>query len=125
MNTFSHSLISLIALLGPSHLASGLSIPNHDLSPRQATPGFKCLYEPGWEMCNEKGNRGCWVRAPDGREFNNRTDYEKNAPAGLERVINLNLSQMAWDADGTIKPEAKLFNKIFPGPLIEACWGET
>ncbi|KAF2742401.1 multicopper oxidase [Sporormia fimetaria CBS 119925] len=75
-------------------------------------------------MCNKKGDRGCWVKFPD-REFNVKTDYEDFVPEGEERTYNLRLSQMPLTLDGTIKPEAKVFNEVFPGPLIEACWGDT
>jgi hypothetical protein len=121
MSAFINTLISLIALGGLAPLASALSIPPHHVVPRQEEQKFDCLYEPGWEMCNEEGNRGCWVRSPDGVEYNIETDYEDFVPAGRERIVDLSLSQMNINADGEDKPEAKVFNKQFPGPLIEAC----
>jgi hypothetical protein len=82
MHAFSHSLISLIALLGSTPLTSSLSVPKNEFVPRQASPEFKCEYQAGWEMCNEQGNRQCWVRSPEGLEFNNSTNYEDFVPEG-------------------------------------------
>ena len=88
---------------------------------------FTCDYRnmPGWYECSDPENRECWLRHPDGREFNMHTDYEKHAPLGVWRNYTLVVSDGSLNADGLIFPYAKLFNSSFPGPWIQACWGDV
>ena len=52
------------------------------------------------------------------------TDYEKYWPAGIKREYWLNVSGQAISPDGFLKPLGKVLNNTYPGPLIEACWGD-
>lgn len=52
------------------------------------------------------------------------TDYEKYWPAGIKREYWLNVSGQEISPDGFLKPLGKVLNNTYPGPLIEACWGD-
>lgn len=92
--------------------------PDHD---------FKCDYSlmDGWLPCSTPDNRECWLRHPNGSEFNINTNYENRAPIGITRHYVLNITEGDWNADGLPFTSAKLFNGKYPGPWIEACWGDT
>jgi FtsP/CotA-like multicopper oxidase with cupredoxin domain len=86
----------------------------------------------GWEMCSEPWDRGCWLRNPTtGKQYDVFTNYEDEIPIGTTRYYNLTLEDSSWDADGINFPAAKLFrnnsakNPQYPGPWIQACWGDT
>lgn len=88
---------------------------------------FRCDYRAmkGWRPCSTPSNRECWLRHPDGREFNIMTDYEVEAPIGVQRNYTLTVNDGWINADGRNFTEAKLFNDVYPGPWIQACWGDT
>lgn len=88
---------------------------------------FKCDYSQmkGWHPCSIAENRECWLRNKDGREYNIHTDYERFAPRGITRHYTLNVTESSYNADGLPFLDAKLFNKTYPGPWLEACWGDT
>ena len=52
------------------------------------------------------------------------TDYEAQWPRGIKREYWLNVSAQTISPDGFLKTEGKVFNNTYPGPLIEACWGD-
>lgn len=52
------------------------------------------------------------------------TDYEKKWPKGIKREYWLNLTAQTISPDGFLKTEGKVLNNSYPGPLIEACWGD-
>lgn len=84
----------------------------------------------GWEDCSHDLDRKCWIRrVSDGLQFDINTDYENITShgvklRGVDRYYNLDLADGSYDADGLNFPYAKLFNKTYPGPWIEACWGD-
>lgn len=80
-----------------------------------------------WTECSEVGNRGCWLRNEDtGFEFNIATDYEQLSPTGIVRNYTLYLADdKTLNVDGLNFPEAKVFNNSYPGPWIQACWGDV
>ena len=89
---------------------------------------FQCNYSrmgEGWRFCSIPENRECWLRHTDGREFNIHTDYEKYAPVGIDRYYTLVVNDSWFAADGLNSSAAKLFNDTYPGPWIEACWGDV
>ena len=96
---------------------------------RPLGPGsdFRCDYSnmPGWYECSTPEDRECWLRHPDGREYNIYTDYENDAPIGVDRNYVLELNDGVINADGINFTAAKLFNNTFPGPWIQACWGDV
>jgi hypothetical protein len=89
---------------------------------------FKCDYKnmPGWTDCSTSKNRGCWLRnEATGEEFNISTDYENKAPIGITRTYYLNITDQNINIDGVPSPFVKIFNNSYPGPWIEACWGDV
>lgn len=98
--------------------------------PPAANPGdpdFVCDYSAmkGWFPCSNSENRECWLRDRDGQEFNLHTDYEKFAPVGVTRHYVLHVTEGSINADGQPFDNAKLFNGVYPGPWLEACWGDV
>ncbi|KAF4817392.1 Laccase [Colletotrichum siamense] len=92
---------------------------------------FWCDYSksmPGFEPCATPEDPGCWLRNPQtGEEYNITTDYENitQTPVGVPRVYYLDVTDGSVNANGLDFGQGKLFNGSFPGPLIEACWGDT
>lgn len=88
---------------------------------------FTCDYRnmPGWLSCSTTENRGCWLRHPNGRKYDILTDYENDAPIGIKRNYTLIVNDGSINADGMEFRDAKLFNDMYPGPWIQACWGDV
>jgi hypothetical protein len=88
---------------------------------------FQCVYPAmeGFFQCSIPENREYWLRHRDGREFNIHTDYDKFAPVGITRNFTLNVTDGWINADGQPFDHAKLFNEQYPGPWLEACWGDV
>ena len=98
---------------------------------------FRCTYPslPGYELCSTESDRACWLYNSKTKDRIDITkDYETFFLTGVTRVFNLTIVDDEWDADGKIFPEAKLFYNSsagapiapsYPGPWIEACWGDT
>ncbi|KAF7591618.1 hypothetical protein BBP40_001318 [Aspergillus hancockii] len=73
------------------------------------------------------GQRHVWLRNnKTGHEYNISTNYETTWPQGRRRdyhiVVN-NDTTANWD--GIPFSGAKMFNGTFPGPWIQACWGDS
>jgi len=100
-------------------------------TPQGASKGFTCQYPnaTGWKFCNSPSDRGCWITDPNKKEtiyqYNITTDYENFAPTGIIREYFLNVTLGPVSPDGYIKEVGILFNNTFPGPVLEACWGDT
>ena len=89
---------------------------------------FKCDYSKmiGWTECSNSTNRACWLKnEKTGEEFNISTDYENKAPIGITRTYYLNITDQSINTDGVLSPFVKIFNNTYPGPWIEACWGDV
>ncbi|KAI0134118.1 multicopper oxidase-domain-containing protein [Xylariales sp. AK1849] len=87
---------------------------------------FQCEY-PGWELCNTETSRDCWIRDPTGAqpEFNISTDYENRIPPGITREYWLEVTtNETVKPDGIDKIMGNYFNGSYPGPVLEACWGD-
>ncbi|KAL1847322.1 hypothetical protein Plec18170_008670 [Paecilomyces lecythidis] len=96
----------------------------------QIEPRITCHYPSlkGWEMCNGPDSRDCWLRdtrskQPVFSEYDISTDYEAKWPEGITREYWLEVSEKTISPDGTPKL-SQLLNETYPGPLIEACWGD-
>jgi hypothetical protein len=127
----------------PLSVDSVVSLPTHapaHVAPRpgpifkppgrpRSGPGadFVCDYSnmPGWRACSTPEDRTCWLINDKGGIFNISTDYEAVAPRGIQRNYTLVISNGQVNADGLIFPEGKLFNNSYPGPLLQACWGDV
>ena len=81
----------------------------------------------GYELCSTPKDRCCWLKNnKTNDEFNIYADYEKRVPIGIIRYDELNVTDdVPVNADGAIFDEAKLFNGEYPGPWIQACWGDV
>lgn len=89
---------------------------------------FTCDYSnmPGWQSCSTPDDRSCWLRNPNtGKEFNIHTNYENIAPVGIHRFYNLEIVDLWYNADGRNFTQGKLVNGTYPGPWIQACWGDV
>ena len=95
--------------------------------PPNSINNFMCNYtrEVGGESCYSAQNRSCWLRGPDGKEFTIHTNYEKHAPKGTLRQYELNVTgEKVLSPDGFKMLHGKVFNDTYPGPWIQACWGD-
>jgi len=89
---------------------------------------FKCDYRAmtGWEPCSTPQDRSCWlVNKKTGERFDINTDYETKSPTGVTREYWLDLTKSDITADGYTFKGATVFNGSFPGPWIQACWGDN
>ncbi|KAF2089865.1 multicopper oxidase [Saccharata proteae CBS 121410] len=110
-------------------------VPSNDVvvHPVDASPGFTCSYPrlSNYESCNTAEDRSCWlqdtsVNAPLFTQFDINTDYEQEGswPTGITREYWLNVTDQEIHPDGYSKPLGKVINGTYPGPIIEACWGD-
>ncbi|OQU96854.1 hypothetical protein CLAIMM_02879 [Cladophialophora immunda] len=83
---------------------------------------------PNWIDCSTT-IPGCWLKnTVTGEQLDVTTDYEDAAltPNGTIRNYTLYVTENnTINADGLNFTDARMFNGIFPGPLLEACWGDT
>ncbi|OJJ70210.1 hypothetical protein ASPBRDRAFT_197903 [Aspergillus brasiliensis CBS 101740] len=96
------------------------------------TDGFECEY-PGlgndFDPPSEK-DRTVWLKSKHSREqdISIKTNYEDYAPRGKVRHVSVTVrtdpSQPKYP-DGRDYRQGKYFDLEYPGPLIEACWGDT
>ena len=90
---------------------------------------FKCNYSQmsGFHYCSNSSNRECWLDNYNGTRYDIHTDYENiiKTPIGIHRYYTLNITDSWVNADGMNFTYAKLFNNTYPGPLIQACWGDV
>ena len=92
--------------------------------------GFKCDYSamgPNWVDCSTT-IAGCWLRnTVTGERRDVFTNYENKTltPLGVTRHYTLYVTENnTINADGLNFTDGRLFNSQFPGPLLEACWGD-
>ncbi|KAI1438510.1 multicopper oxidase [Xylaria sp. CBS 124048] len=103
-------------------------------SPDVFTPSIVCEYPElkarGWEFCNSETSRDCWIRNPreshpEFSQFDVRTDYELVTPKGVKREYWVDISENPdVSPDGYPKVGGMYINGTYPGPLLEACWGD-
>ncbi|OXV08506.1 hypothetical protein Egran_03731 [Elaphomyces granulatus] len=91
---------------------------------------FQCPYPDmtDFENCHGPGRRGCWLYNPSTKEeYNITSDYDDptKVPRGIVREYWLQISDMPISPDGVTMEHGKVFNRTYPGPWIEACWGDT
>lgn len=110
-----------------------LGLDTIDVQPSAAAPAFPltCQYPAmkGYQSCNGPYSRSCWLKKPSSpqplfSDFNIETPYEEKWPTGVHREFWINVSDHTISPDGYLKPEGKVINNTYPGPLIEACWGD-
>ena len=90
---------------------------------------FSCNYSKmvGWSFCSTPENRTCWLK----KDGTNETldifkDYESIAPNGTERFYEIDVTDdHVINADGVDFNASKLFDRMYPGTWIQACWGDV
>ncbi|KAK2749597.1 hypothetical protein FQN57_005819 [Myotisia sp. PD_48] len=133
------SLKHLLLLgLGASNVAA-LSLPRQESGgPSFAPPPnagstnqlITCEYPsmPGW-VHDADSKRG-WLKwagegeAPAPGKYDIETDNEHTWPKGILRQYTLTIEEGTVNLDGEPFIHAKLFEKKYPGPWIQACWGD-
>ncbi|GAP91438.2 putative laccase [Rosellinia necatrix] len=72
--------------------------------------------------CHTPSNRACWRTG-----FDINTDYETKTPPGIVRVFNWEVKEYDnWTGpDGRVKSKVMLINGQYPGPTLQADWGDT
>ncbi|GKT46292.1 laccase ARB_05828 [Colletotrichum spaethianum] len=119
------------------HFGGSVSLVNTDALSKHERPiftppgsnidNFVCNYTrmAGFRSCGTPDDRSCWLRNKDtGEEYNISTDYETKMPQGITRRYHINVTDGYINANGLDFYQAKIFNNTWPGPLIEACWGD-
>ena len=94
---------------------------------------FECEYPKmeDWMFCSLPEDRECWLRHKNGSEFNIHTNYEKFKPIGIDRNYSIDVVDQWINADGVNFTTGKVFrwaddtDTAFPGPWIQACWGDV
>ncbi len=91
---------------------------------------FNCSYPrlTGYEPCFTPENQTCWLRNNEtGHAYTINTNYEDSnqTPFGIHRTYYLNVTNGTINADGLNFTEGKMFNASYPGPWLQACWGDV
>ncbi|KAL8747014.1 MAG: hypothetical protein Q9190_001054 [Brigantiaea leucoxantha] len=93
-------------------------------SPPSASTEIQCQYPSmkDWKHGTRSLNRQSWLwNSVTGETFDIHTDYDQVWPEGVVRKVTDH-----WiNADGYNKTDGKVVNGTYPGPWIEACWGDT
>ncbi|KAL2055956.1 hypothetical protein ABVK25_003598 [Lepraria finkii] len=123
MGFFTKALVRILSLTPASDRHSSqqpLPLSGITIEPEKGSPGFTCQYPSlkGWKSCNGPQSRDCWLKdsaskQPLFSQYDIHTDYESVFPQGIHREYWLNVTD-----------KAKVLNGSYPGPLIEACWGD-
>ncbi|MCJ1439505.1 hypothetical protein MMC27_008899 [Xylographa pallens] len=105
----------------PSRLGNQLSSTySYDNVPAALKEQFTLPSNNNDQGCvNSPQRRDCWQD-----EYNIHTDYEKHVPyTGVTRKYTLVITNAPWSGDG-YTDEGMLINGSYPGPVIEANWGD-
>lgn len=92
---------------------------------------FQCDYTAmkGWTNCSTPSTRGCWLeKKSTGEKRDIYTNYELEplTPVGILRSYTLNVTKAGnINVDGMDFSGGFMFNDKYPGPWIQACWGDT
>ena len=88
---------------------------------------IKCTYPEmttkGWTFANDEEHRDGWLKKAGDQPYDINTDYEQKWPTGIKRKYILDVAEMTLAPDGVAMP-GKVFNGSYPGPWIQACWGD-
>jgi Multicopper oxidase len=115
-------------------LGGPIDLPTNGRGPSFGAPNspledqFICNYSAmgsHWKSCSTEFDRGCWLKDTlHGQDFDINTDYENRWPNGTLRTYTLDVSELPLNLDGVTMPYGKTFNRTYPGPWIQACWGD-
>ncbi|RDH35383.1 hypothetical protein BDQ94DRAFT_186230 [Aspergillus welwitschiae] len=94
---------------------------------------FECEY-PGLDRHFDppsRDDRTIWLKKKPhrrGKDITIHTNYEDYAPRGIDRHVRVSVTNDTSKPkylDGRDYRQGKYFDFQYPGPLIEACWGDT
>ncbi|KAK3690299.1 multicopper oxidase-domain-containing protein [Podospora appendiculata] len=97
--------------------------------PDGSSPNFQCEYDldpSTWLPCNKANDRNCWIKKRDDPpRYNILTDYEDPhaVPKGKVREYWLTVDNVTL-TPAFVSREGRAFNGTYPGPKLEACWGD-
>ncbi|MCJ1318721.1 hypothetical protein MMC15_004051 [Xylographa vitiligo] len=122
-----HDAVEQTPFLGDAHVEEIMSGPIFVPPSGDIEDKIECNYTAmeGWTACSSETDRGCWLKGPDGKSYSIGTDYEIDTPIGMTRQYYLEVTNETAAPDGVLNTGLKLFNKQYPGPWIQACWGDT
>lgn len=90
---------------------------------------YTCDYSAmmGYRYCSTEQDRGCWLQNDEtGDRYDIYSDYETKTPQGIDRYYTLIANDyVPINNDGQWANLSKVFNHTFPGPWVQACWGDT
>lgn len=93
---------------------------------------FECEYPEmrGYRPCSSANDRTCWLYNNDtGHRYDIESNYEDpnitQTPIGKLREYTFVVEDGTWNADGFMAKDVKLVNGTYPGPWLQACWGDT
>ncbi|KAF2002221.1 multicopper oxidase [Amniculicola lignicola CBS 123094] len=92
--------------------------------------GFVCSYPTltDYEFCSQTNDRSCWLKPKNPRSlkptFGIHSDYENIWPTGVTRKYTIEVHNATLFPDGYPSGKTKVFPLSYPGPWIEACWGD-
>lgn len=118
----------ILPSLGLSNL-EGTNYPIFKPPGRHIGSNFTCQYTAlvGWSSCFTADDRTCWLRNDVTRErYSIGTDYDNKTQTlfVIHRNYTIGITDEWLDTDGRNFSEAKLFNRSYPGPWIQGCWGD-
>ncbi|KAK0712929.1 multicopper oxidase-domain-containing protein [Lasiosphaeria miniovina] len=97
--------------------------------PEGASRGFQCRYPfldaQTWEACNTNNSRSCWLQYKQAEQDGSRYGYDIFTDCECADLImyTFDVANKVIYPDGVAK-NAILFNSQYPGPMVEACWGD-
>ncbi|PLB47569.1 hypothetical protein P170DRAFT_476255 [Aspergillus steynii IBT 23096] len=88
---------------------------------------IKCEYPDMMKDYDIADKSGEWLISKNptkNPDFNIYTNYETMWPKGTVRKYTVTIEEKAMTLDGVNFPHAKVINGSWPGPWIQACWGD-
>ncbi|KAF8542012.1 multicopper oxidase-domain-containing protein [Trichophaea hybrida] len=104
------------------------SFPAIDFRPPTHAPALPLPPNQHEFFCNTPTDRRCWLEGPAGWDyFGIETDYEQRWPRGVLREVSSRLSIffIAKASSDGVERIGQVVNGTYPGPLLEANWGDT
>ncbi|KAF8244371.1 hypothetical protein K440DRAFT_605113, partial [Wilcoxina mikolae CBS 423.85] len=101
-----------------------ISVPSNPSTHSISAPESHSYTDPKF-FCNTPHNRRCWINGPAVWDYYTiETDYELRWPRGVVREYWLNVTYTTIAPDG-VERIGQVVNGTYPGPLLEANWGDT
>lgn len=130
---FSHRSVVQAAAQASNPLSTSQNTPSNATSGPSYIPQlgpWDCHYpdlqKEGFSPCNTGNQRACWQLGNGSvSNWDINTNYENVYPTGVTREywLDVNLTP-GVSPDGQAKVNGVTVNGTYPGPMIEACWGD-